>query len=83
MVVTMTRLRRHFGSSLGQWALVGFTVAGALGAVAGLIIGLIVYAPTAPFAAVELGLPAALVGAGMGAVAALGVKAVNGIKGGR
>jgi len=32
------------------------------GGVAGLVIGLCVYAPTAPFAVVELGLPAALAG---------------------
>lgn len=39
------------------------TAAAALtGAVAGLAVGLVAYPPTAPFAAVELGLPAAIVG---------------------
>jgi hypothetical protein len=35
-------------------------------AVVGLVIGLIVHAPTAPFALVELGLPAAIVGGVIG-----------------
>ena len=39
---------------LGRFAVVGAGSAGAAGAVAGLTIGLIVYAPTAPFALVEL-----------------------------
>jgi len=39
-----------------------------LGAVVGLVIGLIVYAPTAAFAAVELGLPVALAGGVVGLV---------------
>ena len=37
-----------------------------IGAVVGLVIGLIVYAPTAPFAVVEIGLPAAIVGGVIG-----------------
>ena len=37
-----------------------------IGAVVGLVIGLIVYAPTAPFAVLELGLPAAIVGGVIG-----------------
>jgi hypothetical protein len=40
-----------------------------IGAVTGLVIGLFTYAPTAPFAAVELGLPAAIVGGVVGLVA--------------
>jgi hypothetical protein len=39
---------------------------GALGAVAGLVIGLVVHAATAPFAVVELGLPSAALGALVG-----------------
>jgi hypothetical protein len=37
-----------------------------IGAAVGLVIGLIVYAPTAPFAVLELGLPAAIVGGVIG-----------------
>jgi hypothetical protein len=37
-----------------------------IGAAVGLAIGLIVYAPTAPFAVLELGLPAAIVGGVIG-----------------
>jgi hypothetical protein len=37
-----------------------------IGAVVGLVIGLIVYAPTALFAVLELGLPAAIVGGVIG-----------------
>jgi riboflavin transporter FmnP len=51
------------------WALVGAGSAGLIGAVAGLIIGLFVYAPTAWFAAIEVGLPAVVVGAVIGALA--------------
>jgi hypothetical protein len=39
------------------------------GAVAGLVVGLFAYAPTAPFAAVELGLPATIVGGVVGLAA--------------
>lgn len=50
-------------------------VLGALGGITGLAIGLRVYAPTAWFAAVEVGLPAAvlggLVGSAVGAVVQL------------
>ena len=44
----------------GRWATAGATCLGVTGAVAGLVIGLIVHAPTAPFAVVEVGLPAAI-----------------------
>jgi len=37
-----------------------------VGAIVGLIIGLFVYAPTAPFAMVEIGIPAAMVGGVLG-----------------
>ena len=53
------------------WALVGAGSAGLIGAIAGLVIGLFVYAPTAWFAAIELGLPAAVVGALVGMIGAL------------
>jgi hypothetical protein len=45
-----------------RWAMVGAVGLGALGAIAGLIIGLIVHPPTAPFALLEIGIPATLVG---------------------
>jgi len=50
----------------GRWAVVGAAPVGMVGAVVGLVIGLIVHAPTAPFALVELGLPAAIVGGVIG-----------------
>jgi len=53
----------------GRWAAVGAMCAGMIGAVAGLVIGLIVNAPTAPFAVVELGLPATILGGVVGLVA--------------
>ncbi|MGH3495897.1 MAG: hypothetical protein ACRDP1_00320 [Nocardioidaceae bacterium] len=43
--------------------LLGAVIAGAGGAVVGLVIGLHAYAPTAWFAIIEVGLPAALCGA--------------------
>lgn len=50
-------------------------VFGALGAVAGFLIGLTVNIPTAPVAAVELGIPAAALGTLLGGVTLL-VRAV-------
>jgi hypothetical protein len=41
---------------------------GVIGAIVGLVIGLNVYAPTAPFAAIELGVPATVVGGFVGLV---------------
>lgn len=52
-----------------RWAIVGAASVGVSGAIAGLVIGLHAYAPTAPFAVVELGLPAAIVGGVVGLVA--------------
>jgi hypothetical protein len=53
----------------GRYAVVGGTSAGAAGALAGLVIGLLVYPPTAAFAVLELGLPAAVVGGVVGLAA--------------
>jgi hypothetical protein len=64
----------------GRWAVVGATCAGVIGAVAGLVIGLIVYAPTAPFAVVELGLPATIIGGVIGLLA--GVIVIRGAESG-
>ena len=44
----------------------GAILLGAIGCIAGLIVGLVVYAPTAWFAVFELGVPAALVGGLLG-----------------
>lgn len=65
---------------LPRWAGTGALVAGAAGGIAGLVIGLFVYAPTAPFAAVELGFPAMLAGGIAGLVAGLMVITVRRIR---
>jgi len=52
-----------------RWGARGAAVAGLLGAVAGLIVGLFVHPATAWFAAFELGLPAAILGALVGCAA--------------
>jgi hypothetical protein len=45
-----------------RWASVAAIAAGVTGGIAGLVVGLFTYAPTALFAAVELGLPAVIAG---------------------
>ncbi len=55
---------------IGRWILSGAVIAGVLGAVGGLVIGLVAYAPTAWFAVFELGLPCAIAGGAVGALAA-------------
>jgi len=45
-----------------QYAVIGAAVFGITGGIAGLVIGLDAYAPTAWFATLELGVPAAMVG---------------------
>ncbi len=56
-----------------RWALVGAMTCGSIGAIVGLIVGLVVHPPTAPFALLEIGVPATFVGGvvglGSGAVA--------------
>jgi len=56
----------HIESQSLRWAVVGGSWAGVVGAIVGLVIGLYAYAPTAPFAMVELGLPAAIAGGVIG-----------------
>ena len=53
-----------------RWAV----ASGGAGAVAGLIIGLVAYPPTAIFAAVELAIPSAVLGALVGALVTLFVR---------
>ena len=54
-----------------RFAAVGATAGGTIGAIAGLIIGIHAYAPTAPFAVVELGLPATIAGGLAGLITGL------------
>jgi hypothetical protein len=54
-----------------RWAIVGAVSAGVVGAVAGLIVGLFAYPPTAWFAVLELGIPAGIAGGVVGFLAAL------------
>ena len=49
-----------------RWAAVGAGVLGAVGSGAGLAIGLVVHPATAPFALLELGMPAMVAGALLG-----------------
>ncbi len=62
---------------LGRAAGIGMAVCGGLGAIAGLIIGLIAHPPTAVFAMAELGIPATVVGGILGLLVGLGVWAVR------
>jgi hypothetical protein len=57
-----------------QGAFFGLVCLGLLGALVGLIRGLWVYPPTALFAVIEVGLPASLVGASVGALVGLAVR---------
>jgi ABC-type uncharacterized transport system permease subunit len=57
------------------WAAAGAAAIGVIGAIVGLIIGLRAYAPTAPFAVIEVGLPAAIVGGLVGLVTGTIVRA--------
>jgi hypothetical protein len=56
------RALRPAGATAASCARAGAILAGGLGAISGLIIGLHVYAPTAWFAVLELGVPAAIAG---------------------
>jgi hypothetical protein len=53
---------------LARWVTVAALFAGVAGGIVGLVVGLFAYAPTAPFAAVELGFPATFVGGVVGLV---------------
>jgi hypothetical protein len=65
---------------LARWVSIGAFSAGVTGGIAGLVIGLFAYAPTAPVAAVELGFPATLAGGVVGLVAGMIVIAARRIR---
>jgi hypothetical protein len=65
---------------LARWASVAAISTGVAGGVVGLVVGLFAYAPTAPFAVVELGLPAAFAGGVVGLVAGLIMTTVRRIR---
>jgi hypothetical protein len=58
-------------------ATIGAACLGAGGGIVGLVVGLFTYAPTAPFAMFEVGLPATLAGGVLGATAGLIVVATR------
>jgi hypothetical protein len=60
-----------------RFAAIGALVLGIAGGIAGLIIGLFAYPPTAWFAVAELGVPAALLGGFAGFVVGFFVQAVR------
>jgi hypothetical protein len=60
-----------------RFAVIGALALGIAGGIAGLIIGLFVYSPTAWFAVAELGVPAALLGGLAGLVVGSLVQAVR------
>ncbi|WP_125569872.1 hypothetical protein [Nocardioides baekrokdamisoli] len=67
----MTSLQpRAYVSRAGRYASAGAAIAGFIGALAGLVIGLDTYAPTAWFAVFEIGIPAAMVGGLLGLLVA-------------
>ena len=65
---------------LARWVSISAIFAGVAGAIAGLVIGLISYPPTAPFAAVELGFPAWLAGGVLGFIAGMIMIAVRRVR---
>ena len=60
-----------------RWAVIGSVAAGVVGGIAGLIIGLQVYAPTAWFAVFEIGVPSAVLGGFIGLVTGLIASAIH------
>ena len=76
---TMMTFRSQFANMpiVPRFAIVASAAAFLLGAIAGLIIGLIAYPPTAWFAVLELGIPAGLLGAVGGALTGLVVSCIQ------
>lgn len=64
---------------LARWPIVGASSFGAIGAIVGMLVGLLAYPPTAGFAVLEAGVPAAVAGGIVGLSAALIVNARRGI----
>jgi len=62
---------------------VGAFSLGIVGAICGLIVGLVVHVATAPFAMIELGLPSAIVGCAIGASTGLVLKLTHRVMGKR
>ena len=71
------RSQRVAGPIVPRFAIVGLTVAGIVGGLVGLGLGLRAHPATAWFAVLEVGVPAAIVGAALGAVVGLVVVAVR------
>lgn len=77
---------RSMVHELARWQLplrmvvYGALATGLAGCVAGLVIGLFVYAPTAWFATFEVGIPAAIIGSILGLVAGTLIVAVQTIR---
>jgi hypothetical protein len=65
---------------LARWATVGAVSAGFTGGIVGLVIGLFAYAPTAPFAVLELGIPAVFAGGAVGLFAGMIMTAARRIR---
>lgn len=84
-MTSLTRLRMVFAKLplLPRYALAGAAVSGLLGCVAGLVVGVLVFPPTAVFATVELGLPASALGLAVGLLAGsahLVVRTITGVR---
>lgn len=62
---------------LVRFVVAGIVLAGGVGGLVGLIVGLRVYPPTAWFAVFELGVPAAVVGALLGLASGLSVRGIR------
>jgi ABC-type uncharacterized transport system permease subunit len=78
----MTSSRAHLATlpPVSRYAVVGATACALLGGLVGLVVGLRVYPATAWFAVFEVGVPAGIVGAAMGALVGLLAVTVHGIR---
>jgi hypothetical protein len=78
--VAMTSQGRPQESLIQNWAAKGAICAGALGAIVGLVVGLFAYAPTAWAAMFEVGVPAFVLGALVGAISGAATTALRRIR---